>query len=133
LRTSFWSLNLGIALMVVLDLFPVGVHQLMVVMSDGYAFGRSQEYLSGTVFQTLTWLRVIGVAVFIFGGVIPLVWFMVSRWADLKDAEPAGEPFVVPPSVLAVAAGYGSVNGNGVSGHAGGVAVANRQSVEQEV
>lgn len=132
LRTSFWSLNLGIALMVVLDLFPVGVHQLMVVMSDGYAFGRSQEYLTGTVFQTFTWLRGVGVAVFIFGGVIPLVWFMVSRWVDLKAAEPAGEPFVVPPTVLAVAPGYGSVNGNGSNGRAREAAVASL-GVEQEV
>jgi nitric oxide reductase subunit B len=132
LRASFWSLNVGIALMVVMDLFPVGVHQLMVVMSDGYAFGRSQEYLTGNVFQTLTWLRGVGVLVFILGGVIPLIWFMVTRWADLKAAEPAEEAFVVPPTVLAVAAGYGSVNGNGSNGHVR-EAVAARQGVEQEV
>jgi nitric oxide reductase subunit B len=111
LRTSFWSLNLGIALMVVMDLFPVGVHQLMAVMSDGYAFARSQEYLSGTVFQTLTWLRGVGVLVFILGGVLPLAWFLVSRWFALKSARRVEDPFVVPTPVLAAAAGYDRVNG----------------------
>lgn len=32
-----------------------------------------------TVFVTLTWLRVIGGVVFLFGGVLPLVWFILSR------------------------------------------------------
>ena len=98
--------------MVVMDLFPVGVHQLMAVMTDGYAFSRSQEYLNGSVFQTLTWLRGFGVVIFILGGVFPLMWFMVSRWFALKPPQAAAESFVVPPSVLAVAA-FGSANGNG--------------------
>lgn len=112
LRVSFWSLNIGVSLMVVMDLFPVGVHQLMAVMTDGYAFSRSQEYLNGSVFQTLTWLRGFGVVIFILGGVFPLMWFMVSRWFALKPPQAAAESFVVPPSVLAVAA-FGSANGNG--------------------
>ncbi len=103
LRTSFWCLNLGLALMVVLDLFPVGVHQLIKVMEQGYAYARSQAYLEGSVFQTFTWLRGIGVAVFVAGGVLPLVWFMVSRWFHLRPAQTPEEQFLVPPSVLAVA------------------------------
>jgi nitric oxide reductase subunit B len=103
LRTSFWSLNLGICLMVLMDLFPVGVHQLMVAMEDGYAYARSAEYVQGTAFQTFTWLRGFGAALFFFGGVLPLVWFMVSRWFGLKPAQDARERVVVPPTVLAVA------------------------------
>ncbi len=103
LRTSFWSLNLGLLLMVVMDLFPVGLHQLWVVVEDGYAFARSQAYLKGNVFQSLTWMRGAGVALFFFGGVLPLVYFMVSRWLVLKPVQTPEEQFVVPPSVLAVA------------------------------
>lgn len=102
LRRVFWSLNVGLMLMVVLDLFPVGLHQLAAVMSDGYAFARSATYIQGNVFQTLTWLRGIGVAVFVCGGVVPLVWFMVSRWPGQKAAQTEQEQFVVPASVLAV-------------------------------
>ncbi len=114
LRFSFWAMNLGIALMVVMDLFPVGVHQLVVVMRDGYASGRSQQYLSGTVFQTLTWLRGVGVAFFVCG-MLPLVWFMVNRGFSLKAAQPAEEQFVVPPTVLAMASPNGKGNGNGLA------------------
>ncbi|MEK7468640.1 MAG: cbb3-type cytochrome c oxidase subunit I [Planctomycetota bacterium] len=102
LRTSFWSLNAGLMFMVVFDLFPVGIHQLAAAMNHGYAYARSQEYLSGTVFQTLTWLRGIGVAVFVTGGVLPLTWFMVTRWFNLKPPQTREEQFIVPPSVLAV-------------------------------
>ncbi len=89
LRTSFWSLNIGMTLMVLMDLFPVGVHQLFAVMEHGYAFARSQVYVQGTVFQTFTWLRGFGVAVFIFGGVLPLVWFIVRSAWGLKAPESA--------------------------------------------
>lgn len=104
LRGVFWSLNIGLALMVVLDLFPVGLHQFMAAMGDGgYAFARSQEYIQGSTFQLFTWLRGFGVVVFIIGGVLPLTWFMVTRWFHLKPAQTIDEQFVVPASVLAVA------------------------------
>lgn len=101
LRTVFWSLNAGLALMVGLDLFPVGLHQLATVMDQGYAFARSQAYLQGNVFQSLTWLRGIGITVFVLGGVLPLIWFMVTRWRNQKEAQSPVEQFVVPPTVLA--------------------------------
>ncbi len=103
IRTAFWSLNLGLALMVVVDLFPVGVYQLRDVMSEGYAHARTQAFIHGETFQAFTWLRGIGVALFVIGGVLPLIWFMVTRWGRLKDTEPATETMVVPPTVLAVA------------------------------
>ncbi|NQU50429.1 MAG: cbb3-type cytochrome c oxidase subunit I [Planctomycetes bacterium] len=102
LRRVFWSLNLGLVLMVVLDLFPVGLHQLLASMQVGYAYARSQDYQSGSVFQTLTWLRGVGVALFVCGGVIPLIWFMVTRGFRLKNAQAATVPFVAPPTVLAM-------------------------------
>jgi nitric oxide reductase subunit B len=104
LRCSLWSLNIGLGLMVVMDLFPVGVHQLMAVLTDGYAYARSQAYVQSTVFQTLTWLRGVGVAIFVLGGVLPLVWFMVTRGFALKPSQVAEEQFVVPPTVLACTA-----------------------------
>jgi hypothetical protein len=72
-------------------------------MSDGYAFARSAAYIHSPFFQQLTWLRGVGVLVFVAGGVLPLVWFMVSRWFSLKAPQTADEIFVVPPSVLAIA------------------------------
>ncbi len=99
LRFTFWGMNLGIGLMVVMDLFPVGIHQLMIVMDHGLAYGRSQAYIQGNVFQTLTWLRGVGVAFFL-AGMIPLVWFVVSRGFLLRPSQERLELEVVPPTVL---------------------------------
>lgn len=101
LRTSFWSLNVGLALMVVMDLFPVGVDQLLAVMERGYAYARSQAYVQGTAFQAYTWLRGVGVGVFVVGGVLPLVWFLVTRWRSLKPPPGAGAPEDLPASLRA--------------------------------
>lgn len=79
IRTVFWSLQIGLALMMFLDLFPVGVYQLTMVLEHGLWYARSPEVVGGPVFETLTYLRSIGGVVFLFGGVAPLVWFILSR------------------------------------------------------
>jgi nitric oxide reductase subunit B len=87
-RTAFWSLNGGVALMMFLDLFPVGVYQLVVVLQEGLWFARSQEILTGTVWKVLTYFRSIGGTLFIVGGVLPLMWFFVSRARQLRPETP---------------------------------------------
>ncbi len=84
-RTAFWSLNGGVALMMFLDLFPVGLYQLMIVVQDGLWYARSQEILTGTVWKTLTYFRAIGGTLFIVGGVLPLIWFIVKSGTKLKE------------------------------------------------
>jgi nitric oxide reductase subunit B len=84
IRTAFWSLNIGVALMMFLDLFPVGVYQLMAVFQEGLWYARSYEIVQGTVFQTLTYFRSIGGAVFVIGGLLPLIWFILSRGFRLR-------------------------------------------------
>jgi nitric oxide reductase subunit B len=79
LKTSFWSLQFGIILMMTLDLFPVGLYQLAAVLTHGFWYARTNAFVTGPVFTTLTYLRVIGGVVFLFGGVLPLVWFILSR------------------------------------------------------
>jgi nitric oxide reductase subunit B len=79
LRVSFWSLNVGLLLMVLLDTLPVGVAQLALVLERGLAAARSEAFIQSELFQTLTWLRAVGGVLFFFGGVLPLAWFMLSR------------------------------------------------------
>ena len=86
-RTIFWSLNVGLLLMVFLDLFPAGILQFKTVTERGLWFARSSSFTEGTAFQTLTWLRIIGGSLFTVGGVIPLVWFIVSRAKALKQKQ----------------------------------------------
>lgn len=92
-RTVFWSLQIGLVLMMTLDLFPVGVYQLVAVCTHGLWYARTNGFVTGPVWRTLTWLRTIGGAVFLFGGVLPLVWFVLSRGrrlvpeADIEEGE----------------------------------------------
>jgi len=78
-RVAFVSLNAGLMLMVLLDLFPLGVVQLQTVLERGLWYARSAAFVSGATFQRLTWLRAIGGYVFTFGGVLPLCWFFLTR------------------------------------------------------
>ena len=83
-QISFWSINAGLMLMVVLDLFPAGIIQFKSVLDHGLWYARSNDFITGSAFETLTWLRGIGASVFLFGGVIPLTWFIVTRSRSLK-------------------------------------------------
>ncbi len=83
IRTAFWSLQLGIVMMMTLDLFPVGIYQLSAVFTHGLWYARTQAFLTGPVWQILTGFRSIGGAVFIFGGLLPLTWFILSRGRHL--------------------------------------------------
>jgi nitric oxide dismutase len=85
-RISFWSINIGLMLMVLLDLFPAGAIQFKAVLDHGLWYARSNDFLIGSTFETLTWMRGIGASVFLFGGVLPLTWFIVSRAHSLKKA-----------------------------------------------
>jgi nitric oxide reductase subunit B len=73
LRVSFWGLNLGLAGMVVLNLFPSGVLQLLDATKNGYWHARSTEFSSQPLIVALEWARMPADLVFIFLGVVPLV------------------------------------------------------------
>jgi len=83
IKLSFWTLNIGVALMMFLDLFPAGLYQLFIVLEDGFWLARAQETITGTVFQTLTYFRSIGGLVFVVG-VLSLIWFILTRAFSLK-------------------------------------------------
>ena len=99
-KISFWSINAGLMLMVVLDLFPAGAIQFKSVLDHGLWYARSNEFITGSAFESLTWLRGIGASVFIFGGVIPLTWFIVSRSRSLKKGGDLFEDFERAENVI---------------------------------
>jgi nitric oxide reductase subunit B len=73
IRLSFWGLNVGLALMVVLNLFPGGVLQLLDVLKNGYWHARSPHFLNGKTIQLIEWARLPADAIFILLGVVPLL------------------------------------------------------------
>ncbi len=89
IKISFWSINAGLMLMVLLDLFPAGAIQFKSVVDRGLWFGRSAEFIEGDIFKSFTWLRGIGATIFYLGGVIPLVWFVITRISAVKKWIPA--------------------------------------------
>jgi nitric oxide reductase subunit B len=72
-RTSFWGLNIGLLLMVVLNLFPSGVLQLLDVLDNGYWHARGPGYMNRNTSIFLEWLRLPADLIFIILGVIPMV------------------------------------------------------------
>lgn len=80
IKVGFWGLNVGMGLMVILDLFPAGVLQLWDAMQNGYWHARELTYLMSGYFHTLEWVRMFGDLVFIFVGVIPIVFAILRTF-----------------------------------------------------
>ena len=72
IRAGFWGANAGLALMIILDLFPGGVIQLWDSISYGYWHARRLTFLMGGTFHKLEWLRVVGDIVFLLVGALPI-------------------------------------------------------------
>lgn len=73
IRVSFWGLNIGLAGMVVLNLFPGGVLQFFDVLNNGYWHARGPEFLNDRMTILIEWMRLPADAVFILLGVVPLL------------------------------------------------------------
>lgn len=83
-KWSFWSLNIGLALMMFLALFPAGIYQLMIIFEEGYWAARVQGVTGGEMFRMFINFRGIGITVFSVG-VIMMVWYIISRRRHLLD------------------------------------------------
>jgi len=66
---TFWTLNIGLMLMLLLSLLPVGVLQTIASIKHGMWYARSSEFMQGPTMQTLRWLRVIGDTIFSVGAI----------------------------------------------------------------
>ena len=70
-------LNIGLALMVLLSLLPVGLAQTWASVEHGLWYARTAEFLQQPALETLRWLRVIGDTIFA-AGIVALGWFVVG-------------------------------------------------------
>lgn len=73
IKISFFGLNIGLALMVLGNLFPGGVLQFRDVLKHRYWHARGLEYLNQGFVRFIEWCRLPGDLVFIVLGVVPLV------------------------------------------------------------
>ncbi|MGB2677634.1 MAG: nitric-oxide reductase large subunit [Candidatus Acidiferrum sp.] len=87
IRVGFWGANVGLALMVILDLFPGGVIQLWDSVANGYWHARRLTFLMGGTYHKLEWLRMVGDVVFLFAGALPItLGALRSMWK--RDLSP---------------------------------------------
>ena len=69
MKFGFWALNIGLALMVLISLLPIGLIQSWASITNGLWFARSEEFMQQPLLQNLRWARLIGDTILIVGAV----------------------------------------------------------------
>jgi nitric oxide reductase subunit B len=88
LATSFWCLNVGLAMMVFLSLLPQGLWQAYLSFTHDYAYARSAEVIQSPLMQGLVWARIPGDVVFAVG-VIAFAIFVARAFTAARPAHAA--------------------------------------------
>ena len=84
---SFWCINIGLMLMVLISVLPIGFLQTVASVKHGMWYARSAEFLQQPHMETLRWLRFVGDTIFSIG-VFALVYFvagLVFGWSVEKQ------------------------------------------------
>lgn len=85
LKVAFWSLNIGLTLMALCTLLPIGVLQLSDAIANGYWHARSAEFMQQPLIELLVWMRVPGDTLFSVGA-LALAWFVARLWLRPRAA-----------------------------------------------
>jgi len=64
---AFWAMNIGLMMMCVLSLLPVGLMQTWASVEHGYWYARSNDFLQTPVMNFWRWMRVPGDTIFAAG------------------------------------------------------------------
>ena len=99
LAFAFWAINIGLALMVLLSLLPIGLLQTWASVEHGLWYARSAAFLQTGVMHTLRWLRVLGDTIFALG-TLALGWFILG----LKTGWSLTDTPQLPPQPVSSAA-----------------------------
>jgi nitric oxide reductase subunit B len=90
LKFSFWALNGGLLLMVVVSLLPVGLMQTWASVEHGYWYARTPEFLYSPTVAMFKWSRVFGDTIFAIGAVaLVLFVFGLITGHSIKKANEA--------------------------------------------
>lgn len=90
LKPMFWTLNIGLAMMVFMALIPAGIYQAWASVSEGLWYARSAEFIHNPIMEGLVWLRVPGDIVFAVG-ICYLAWFAFRLVKGKKTDAPEPE------------------------------------------
>ena len=97
MNVGFWSLNVGLILMIMTSLLPIGLFQFQASVTEGMWYARSAEFLQQGFLENLRWVRTFGDVIFIVGA-CAIEWQVMTavfRWspdADKKLAKNSAKP-----------------------------------------
>jgi nitric oxide reductase subunit B len=74
LAPAFWSLNIGLFMMVFMALLPAGIYQAWHSVTTGLWYARSTEIVHSGVMEAFVWLRVPGDLVFALGALLIAIY-----------------------------------------------------------
>jgi len=77
LAFAFWSINIGLAAMVVISVLPIGLMQTWASVEYGTWYARSAEFLQTPLMNHLRWTRMFGDSIFAIGALV-LGWFVLG-------------------------------------------------------
>lgn len=89
LKIAFWGMNLGLLLMCVGSLLPVGLLQTWVSVEQGYWYARSTEFLGRPLLQFLRWMRMPGDLIFAAGALVQVFFLWkegLRLWSSRRAA-----------------------------------------------
>ncbi len=86
-KMSFYGLNIGLALMCLTTLFPIGMMQVVASYSKGFWYAKSAAFFNQTAVQVLGQVRLIPDIITIVFGAIPLAIFLFGTFLKLKKPE----------------------------------------------
>jgi len=85
-KVGFWGTNIGLLMMVAMNLFPGGVLQVWDVVQHGYWHARSLAYTGSASARLIEWLRLPGDLVFIIFGAVPLAIAAIKGYIGVRAA-----------------------------------------------
>ena len=90
LKWGFWSLNIGLAMMLFLSLLPIGIIQGWASVAHGFWYARSVDVVQSPLVRTLVWMRVPGDIVFGLGGLLIGI-FSLKLWLGSRGRVPLAD------------------------------------------
>lgn len=88
---AFWGMNIGLGLMILMSLLPIGLIQVFASIEQGLWYARGSEVMQTDLIQYLRWIRVVGDVVFA-GGALFFAAGVLDRVGIVKFGESSSKP-----------------------------------------
>lgn len=94
IKFGFWTINIGLSLMVLISLLPIGFMQTWASVEHGYWYARSAEFLYSQPITILKWLRAPGDIIFAIGiaTIVLFIFGLATGHSLLKSKPVAPDP-----------------------------------------